>query len=241
MKNVESTLSLKNMSHLLDNIFWHSLNGAQACYATGLGNARRYAPGFSPILGFADAAHPDFAALLAYCDRDEHFYCADWTGAVPEAWQIHVEKTMFRMQWDGVMPNVEDDKNKDFVLRPLNQDDAVQALALAILTNPGPFGLHTIELGEYLGYFIEGRLVAMAGERSFAPPYREVSGVCTHPDFQGRGLARRLMHRIIRRQLLAGETPFLHVMSHNTAAHELYLRMGFKDYCETAVRVVSRI
>lgn len=230
------------MSQLLDNIFWHSLSGAHACYASGEGKARRYAQGFSPILGFEDAERPDFNALLPYCDRGEHFYCADWQGTAPEGWQIHVEKTMFRMHWAGAMPAAVEDKNEEnFVLRTLNQEDAAQALELAILTNPGPFGLSTIELGEYHGYFIGERLIAMAGERSYAPPYREVSGVCTHPDFQGQGLARRLMHKIIRRQLLADEIPFLHVMSHNTAAHELYLRMGFKDYCETAVRVVSRI
>ena len=230
------------MPLLLDNIFWHSLSGAHAAYAVGEGKARRYAQGFSPILGFENREQPDFDALLAYCDRDEHFYCAEWRGAVPNGWQKHLEKTMFRMQWQGVMPDDADapDDHQNFALRALTKADAKQALELALLTNPGPFGLRTIELGTYLAYFDNGRIIAMAGERSFAPPYREVSGVCTHPDFQGQGLAKRLMNQIIRRQLLAGEIPFLHVMSHNTAAHELYLRMGFSDYCETPVRVVSR-
>jgi predicted GNAT family acetyltransferase len=82
--------------------------------------------------------------------------------------------------------------------------------------------------------------VAMAGERMAAAGLREISGVCTHPDFQGRGFARRLMKKLVRRQLLRGETPFLHVMRSNTGAHELYLRMGFRDYCESVVRVVAR-
>jgi predicted GNAT family acetyltransferase len=47
------------------------------------------------------------------------------------------------------------------------------------------------------------------------------------------------MEKLVRRQLQRGETPFLHVMSSNTLAHELYLRMGFRDYCETVVRVVA--
>jgi predicted GNAT family acetyltransferase len=79
----------------------------------------------------------------------------------------------------------------------------------------------------------------MAGERMAAPALREVSGVCTRPGWQGRGFARRLMLKLIRRQLLRGETPFLHVMSTNTVAHALYLGMGFRDYCETVVRVVA--
>jgi len=80
----------------------------------------------------------------------------------------------------------------------------------------------------------------MAGERMAAPGLREISGVCTHPDHQGRGFARRLMLKLIRRQLERGETPFLHVMRANEAAHRLYLRMGFRDYRETVVRVLAR-
>lgn len=225
------------MTQLLDNIFWHSLSGAHAGFAAGEGNARRYAKGFSPILGFADAQHPDFSLLEKECDLGEHFYVGGWTGAVPTGWQIDAESSMYRMVWDGVMPA----EDAEFQPRRLQQEDAEQAVALARLTNPGPFGLRTIELGEYLACFDGERLIAMAGERSFASPYREVSGVCTHPDFQGQGLAKRLMNKIIRRQLLANEIPFLHVMSGNTAAHDMYLRMGFRDYCETPVRVISRI
>jgi hypothetical protein len=29
-------------------------------------------------------------------------------------------------------------------------------------------------------------------------------------------------------------------MRANQAAHKLYLRMGFRDYCETSVRIVTR-
>ena len=80
----------------------------------------------------------------------------------------------------------------------------------------------------------------MAGERMHAGTLREISGVCTHPDFQGRGLARQLMLKLIRRQMLRGETPFLHVMSANTGARGLYARMGFREHNETVIRVVSQ-
>jgi len=45
------------------------------------------------------------------------------------------------------------------------------------------------------------RLIAMAGERMQAGQLREVSGVCTTPERQGRGLALRLMNRLIRREM----------------------------------------
>jgi predicted GNAT family acetyltransferase len=35
------------------------------------------------------------------------------------------------------------------------------------------------------------------------------------------------------------EIPFLHVMRDNARARELYARMGFRDYRETVVRVIS--
>jgi len=73
-----------------------------------------------------------------------------------------------------------------------------------------------------------------------AESFREISGVCTHPDHRGRGLARQLMLKLIRRQMLRSEAPFLHVMRENVGARGLYERMGFRTYCETVVRVVCR-
>jgi predicted GNAT family acetyltransferase len=95
-------------------------------------------------------------------------------------------------------------------------------------------------LGDYFGYFDGDRLVAMAGERMEVQGLREISGVCTHPEFQGRGLARRLVLKLVGRQLQRRQTPFLHVMSANDLARGLYRRMGFAEYRESVVRVVRR-
>lgn len=226
------------MTQLLDNIMWHCLTGPHAPYSAGGERARRYARGFSPIVGFADTARPDLEALRPHCDPGEHFYCDGWAGPAPTGWRVDAEATMFRMVWDGGLPAAEDGA---LDARRLGPADAAQALELATLTKPGPFGLRTIELGEYFGCFDGPRLVAMAGERMTAGTLREISGVCTHPDFQGRGLARRLMLTLIRRELQRGETPFLHVMRANEGAHGLYRRMGFRDHVETVVRVVSPV
>jgi GNAT superfamily N-acetyltransferase len=223
------------MKALLDNIVWNALSGPHAKFASGGDRARRYASGFSPIAGFADPTHPDLDALAPLCEQGEPVYCMDWSGAPPAGWRVDVDATMYRMVWDGAMQG---DPALDAV--PLRPEHAAQAVELATLTRPGPFGPRTPELGEYFGCFEHGRLIAMAGERMHAGTLHEISGVCTLPDFQGRGLARRLMDKLIRRQLLRGETPFLHVMRDNESAHRLYLRMGFRDHCEAAVRVISR-
>jgi predicted GNAT family acetyltransferase len=65
--------------------------------------------------------------------------------------------------------------------------------------------------------------------------------VCTHPDVEGRGLAWRLIAKVVRSQIERRETPFLHVMSDNVHAWRLYERMGFRFHQEIAVRVVSRL
>jgi GNAT superfamily N-acetyltransferase len=221
--------------HLLDNIFWHALSGPQAKFASGSGDARRFAPGFSPIVGFRNPREPDFAALAPYCEPGEHFYCADWTGEAPPGWKIEAEATMFQMVWDAPVPPASGDAR----IVPLLPEHAPLAVELATLTQPGPFGPRTPELGEYFGIFEEGRLIAMSGERVHAQGVREISGVCTHPQAQGRGLARLLVAHLVRRQQARGEQSFLHVMRSNDGARDLYARMGFRDRRECPVRVVA--
>ena len=75
--------------------------------------------------------------------------------------------------------------------------------------------MRTIELGGYIGLFDGDRLVAMAGQRLAPPGFREVSAVCTHPDFRGRGLAAGLTTLVARAILERGEQPFLHHASDN--------------------------
>ena len=61
-------------------------------------------------------------------------------------------------------------------------------LALVERTEPGPFGPRRSSLGDYFGIRDgEGALVAMAGERMFPSPYREISAVCTDESHRGQG------------------------------------------------------
>ena len=62
-----------------------------------------------------------------------------------------------------------------------------------------------------------------------------------HPDFQGRGLAKKLTLKLVRLQMQRGKTSFLHVMSHNTSARGLYEKLGYRNYLETSVRVITRL
>jgi predicted GNAT family acetyltransferase len=110
----------------------------------------------------------------------------------------------------------------------LTDADASEMLELATLTKPGPFTLRAQALGEFFGVKIDGRLIAMAGELMKTDGFTEVSGVCTHPDFQGRGFGKLLSVFVAHRVLDRGETPFLHAFATNTAAIKLYESIGFE-------------
>ena len=70
--------------------------------------------------------------------------------------------------------------------------DAREMLALATLTRPGPFraDAHARPLHRHSR---QRPLVAMAGERLQIDEFIEISAVCTHPDYRGRGYGAALM------------------------------------------------
>ena len=122
----------------------------------------------------------------------------------------------------------------------LTDADAAEMLALAALTEPGPFLARTHTMGRFIGIRIDGRLAAMAGERMRFPGHVEVSGVCTHPDFRGRGLARRLSAAVTADIQRRGEQPFLHAWTTNTAAIALYETLGFVARATVNIAVLKR-
>lgn len=127
----------------------------------------------------------------------------------------------------------------------LEDADAEEMLALATLTEPGPFFRRTHQLGNFIGVRQQGKLVAMAGERlkladdSFGA-FTEVSGVCTHPDWRGKGYAGGLMGIVAQRILERGETPFLHVYAANSGAIALYETLGFHFRAALTFTVLQR-
>ena len=134
---------------LLANIVWHTLAGPQRRFAAGTTTARRYARGFSPIIAFAVANAPDFAALEPVCDIGEHFYCGAWSGPVPSGWSLDADTFACQMVWTGEPPA----PDPEFVPVRLGPQHAAQMLDLVATAPPGPFAERTIELGEYFGVF----------------------------------------------------------------------------------------
>jgi predicted GNAT family acetyltransferase len=113
-------------------------------------------------------------------------------------------------------------------------------LALAQTTEPGPFSEGTIKMGRYFGFKSDdGQLVAMAGERLRMTGYTEISAVCTHPAYRGRGYARDLVNGLTRLAFLEGCIPFLHVKTEN-GAKAVYQSLGFRVRREMQLTVLKR-
>ncbi|MFZ6759449.1 GNAT family N-acetyltransferase [Undibacterium sp. Ji50W] len=223
------------MSNLLDNIVWHTLQGPHARYAEGLGAVRRYAAGFPPFAAFADTGNPDLATLAQYVAAGEQIYCDGWAAPAPAGWHIESESELQKMVWNTATPTA-DTTLETILLGPQHQS---AILDLAALTSPGPFTVGSMALGDYLGVFDGPRLLAMGGGRLCAGGYREISGVCTHPAYQGQGMAKKLVSALLHRHAQHHEKSFLRVMRANEAAFRLYVNMGFQHYGTSVARVIS--
>jgi len=208
---------------LLDNAVWHSLTGGHQQFAERDGLAARYDPDvsvFGALGDDTDAAWRDLASVVgpsgvAVLFRSE-------MPQLPQAWTRLDGGRGHQMVLRELAPiDVPD-------ARPLRPRDVGEMLALVELTQPGPFAVRTVQLGGYVGVFDRDRLVAMAGQRLAPPGFREISGVCTHPDFRGRGLAAGLTAFVAQRILDRGERPFLHHASDNDAARRVYEAIGFR-------------
>jgi predicted GNAT family acetyltransferase len=104
---------------------------------------------------------------------------------------------------------------------------AAEMLALANVTQPGPFSPRTIELGHYIGIRRQGMLVAMAGERMRLDGLTEISAVCVESAYRGHGLAGDLVRSLVSSIAARSEIAFLHVFSSNREAIRLYRKLGF--------------
>lgn len=222
----------------LDRPVWASLTSLHAGLAQGGALAKRYLPEINRFASARDDSDEALAALAALVLPGEPVFLAQVQEIlIPPG--LVARKLATCVQMVAVAPVTVEDGPDEVI--PLSDADAAEMLALATLTEPGPFLRHTHRMGRFAGIRIDGRLAAMAGERFRFPGYTEVSGVCTHPDFRGRGLARRLSRHVAAGIAGRGDTAFLHAWKTNTAAIRLYETLGFRLRCEVNVAVLDAL
>jgi ribosomal protein S18 acetylase RimI-like enzyme len=223
-------------SHPLDFPIWTALTTRQQALAQVCGGARRYPPDIAPFAALADETAQSWDALHALLAPGEPAVLFT-PGPVSPPAQFDVVMAATGEQMIGT-PAQTDIETAPLVA--LGADDVPAMMELVELTRPGPFAPRTSELGDFLGIRIGGRLAAMTGERMAPADYTEMTAVCVHPDFRGRGFAQVLLAAVSRRILARGEIPFLHVFSDNASAIALYKRQGMTIRRQLHVTVLGR-
>ena len=224
-------------NHILDRPVWSALTTVHAPLALGGSRARSFQADISPFAAAIDESAESLADLAALLPSGGYIYVAQAEPIVlPEGTRAGLTGKVVQMfLQDDDLPEV-----KTRSIERLGEKDAPEMVALAALTKPGPFLTRTHILGEFWGVKEGGRLIAMTGERFKQPGFTEVSGVCTHPDFLGRGLAHDLCVTVAARIRDRGEQAYLHVFTTNTRAIRVYEHLGFRIRKELHVAQVMR-
>jgi ribosomal protein S18 acetylase RimI-like enzyme len=224
------------VSHLLDKPIWSALTTRQAAFGSGEGLARRFPVDVSPFVAARDGSAEAVAGLIGLIPHGDDVSFLEAAPPKAPAGVTGTEAMCFQMTVTAFTR-----PPRDVGAQPLGEADAAEMLELALLTRPGPFRKRTHTLGRFIGIRERGKLVAMAGERLSAPGYREISAVCTHPSWQGRGLGGALLQQVGERILREGDTPFLHTYTHNAPAVALYTKLGFSVRAEIVHAVWKRV
>ena len=230
-------------SSAFDNPVWSALSGPHHGIAGRLEKLRWYPPSIAPFAAIPAAdVVPDLDSAGRLDLEDRAYFVGVCPDSLPGGWRLASRSNIFQLFPAGEIPEAGE-------VRAMGEDAAVELgepdrAAMRELTQiafPDFFRERTAELGVYLGIYEGRRLIAMAGERFALAGWQEISGVCTHPDFAGRGHARRLTRALLSRHRRRGVRSFLHVSEGNMGARRLYESMGFAARASLAMCKVERL
>ena len=207
----------------LDNPILASLDTVHRDFASWSGDAVRYPREVAPFLAVREASASVDEAVAALVAPGESVYMLGIAPLDVGNASVHAYPELAQMVCDAPIEDVDGP-----VIRALGELEREDVLSLTALVYPHYFRPRTMEMGRYFGIYDGDRLAAMIGDRMGSLSAREISAVCTHPDFNGRGYARRLMAFLTNDLIARGLQPFLHVSHENTRAKVMYERLGFR-------------
>lgn len=225
------------MSHILDNPIFNSLNTNHKQFSEGLSHVKYYQRDIAAFAGMATYDEGDFENL--HLQSPELFILfSPNTLSIPSNFNLVRKIEMLQMVYNqNNLPKGDD----DFGIVDLKEEHILEMMDLVNLTKPGPFLLNTISLSNYTGIFKDQKLVAMAGHRFHPSDHIEISAVCCHPNYLGKGFAYSIIREQISRVLAKQSVPFLHVRNDNLGAIKLYEKLGFKTRSYINAYVISKV
>ncbi len=212
------------MKHLLHNPVYHALLSGDKQLSFGNNKVKFFDETVSPFAGFDQDYEKGFADLYELLPSGRKIlYAIPSFITQPAGWQIQHQIKGLQFIYEGNSHSKTEFPN----VIPLNEKHIEQMVQLTKLTKPGPFGTGTINFGAYFGIFDKEKLVAMTGQRLHVEDCTEISAVCTHPDYMGKGYAYTLLQHQLQLIQQHNQRPFLHVRDDNQRAIALYQRLGF--------------
>jgi len=223
-------------AHPLDNPIWESLSSRHRSLALREGDVARYPAVVAPFLGVAADGIDAALALESLVPGGDSALLLGSVPSEPKGWELKRLAQLAQMVCPARMQEVDGP-----AIIELSGPHHADILALTALVYPHYFRPRTTDLGRYFGIYRDGRLAAMIGERMGMEEYTEISAICTHPDSNGHGYARRLLAWLSNDNLRQGRIPFLHVSQQNQRAMQLYERNGYHVRREIAFWSLRRI
>lgn len=123
------------------------------------------------------------------------------------------------------------EKISDKNIRQLNNKDLTIINELYAISYPKNwFDSRVLKTGKYLGYFINGMLIGIAGIHVYSEKYKvaALGNICTHPEYRGQKIAFKLTSVLCNDLMKTVDTIGLNVKSDNIAAIKCYEKIGFK-------------
>jgi ribosomal protein S18 acetylase RimI-like enzyme len=222
--------------HPLDNPVWESLKTRHASLARVRGGAGRYPPEVAPFIAIDPAESNTADDLGELVEPGESVLIVGPAPEFASGWDVDSPVPIAQMVCQSRLAPVAGPP-----ITELAASHLPDMLALTALVYPHYFRPRTPAMGRYLGIYDGPVLAAMAGERMGFNGYQEISAVCTHPDYTGRGYAQRLVAELSNSSFDAGRIPFLHVSNENARAKSLYERLGYVQRIDIALWAVKRL
>ena len=225
------------MNHPLDNPAWNALLSGNKNLSKGNEQIKFFDSKVSPFVGFAHYS-PDKSEILYRLISGQQTLAiiSPKEIVISNQWNIIEHMKVLQMVHKHSTLPVTASEN----LIQLQKKHVPEMIALTGMTHPGPFLKRTIEFGNYYGIFNNNKLVAMAGQRLHVNECLEISAVCTHPDYLGKGYASQLITDQIHRIKAGAGIPFLHVKDDNAQAIALYKKLGFEARKQLDIYIIQK-
>lgn len=216
---------------------WSALSGPHRHLAHQVTDLIWYPPAIAPFVAMPHTGVlPDLESAHRRGLATQAYFVGICPNSLPAGWRVAAHSNILQLFPTGDIPEAGEDSGT--VLGPADRGAMRELTQIAF---PDFFRERTADLGLYLGIYEGPKLAAMAGERLALTGMQEISGVCTHPDFTGRGHARRLTRALLSRHRRRGVHSFLHVSESNTGARRLYESMGFVVRASLPMCKVERV